>query len=146
MTKVLEDFALDTECWMHFSVQHPTCTQPFIHYTSPRLRTEGGALLDTIHEANFQLYGSLMTARRRDTSQIAAELAEAKAKLVEAEAQTKAKVAEVQAACADAEKASKAADAKLSEFQAAREAAEKESTQLIAALALTGIMIPGLTK
>ncbi|EEB92439.1 hypothetical protein MPER_09049, partial [Moniliophthora perniciosa FA553] len=75
----LEDLSNDTGCWLHFSAQHPTSQQPFTHYTSKRLRAEGGELMDAVHAAEHELYSSLMTARRRDASQIAAELAKAKA-------------------------------------------------------------------
>ncbi|KAK7030294.1 hypothetical protein VNI00_014311 [Paramarasmius palmivorus] len=73
MTK-LDDLARSTGCWLHFSAQHPTANQPFIYYTSEHLRTEGGELLDTLHDTNRRMYQSLMTARRRDTTQIAARL------------------------------------------------------------------------
>uniref|UniRef100_A0A0W0FFU1 Uncharacterized protein n=1 Tax=Moniliophthora roreri TaxID=221103 RepID=A0A0W0FFU1_MONRR len=75
----LEDLSNDTECWLHFSAQHSTSQQPFIHYTSKCLQAEGGELMDGVHAAEHELYSSLMTARRHDVSQIAAELAKAKA-------------------------------------------------------------------
>ncbi|KAK7053193.1 hypothetical protein VNI00_003812 [Paramarasmius palmivorus] len=88
----MHDLSEITGSWLHFSAQHPTASQPFIHYTSKRLRTEGGELLDNLHQANHELYQSLMTARR------------ASDKLAEVEADAEAKVAEATAAKEAAEK------------------------------------------
>ncbi|KAK7042939.1 hypothetical protein VNI00_008676 [Paramarasmius palmivorus] len=138
MTK-LEDLAEDTGAWVHFSAQHPTANEPFIHFTSKRLRTEGGELLDNLHQANHQLYTSLMSARRCDTSQLAAKLAQANKELARVNAEAEAKIAEAkQAAAVEVE-------LKLAEANAAKLAAEKEFQRIRAALNLAGVVIPGLT-
>ncbi|KAK7014727.1 hypothetical protein VNI00_019315 [Paramarasmius palmivorus] len=138
MTK-LEDLAEDTGAWVHFSAQHPTANEPFIHFTSRRLRTEGGDLLDGLHQANHQLYTSLMSARRCDTTQLAAKLAHANEELARVNAEAEAKIVEAKkVAAAEAE-------SKLAEAHAAKEAAEKDFQRIRAALSLAGIVIPGLT-
>ncbi|KAK7053029.1 hypothetical protein VNI00_004350 [Paramarasmius palmivorus] len=101
----MHDLAEITGSWIHFSAQHPTASQPFIHYTSKRLRSEGGELLDNLHQSNHELYQSLMTARRCDTTQLAAQLAKATDKLAQVEADAEARVAEANAAKLAAEKA-----------------------------------------
>ncbi|KAK7020172.1 hypothetical protein VNI00_017851 [Paramarasmius palmivorus] len=117
----MHDLAEITGSWVHFSAQHPTASQPFIHYTSKRLRTEGGELLDNLHHANHELYQSLMTARRCDTTQLAAQLARASDKLAEVEANAQAKVAEA---------------------TAAKDAAEKAAADLRAVLLAAGLPVP----
>ncbi|KAK7034478.1 hypothetical protein VNI00_012325 [Paramarasmius palmivorus] len=117
----MHDLAEITGSWIHFSAQHPTASQPFIHYTSKRLRTEGGELLDNLHQANHELYQLLMTARRCDTTQLAAQLARASDKLAEVEADAQAKVAEA---------------------TAAKEAAEKTASDLRAMLVAAGLPVP----
>ncbi|KAK7045786.1 hypothetical protein VNI00_007187 [Paramarasmius palmivorus] len=139
MTK-LEDLAEDTGAWVHFSAQHPTANEPFIHFTSRRLRTEGGELLDNLHQANHQLYTSLMTARRCDTSQLAAKLASANEELARVNAEAEAKIAEAR------QFAAKEVETQLAEANAAKEAAEKDFRRVRAALELAGIVIPGLTS
>ncbi|KAK7041685.1 hypothetical protein VNI00_008974 [Paramarasmius palmivorus] len=90
MTK-LEDLATETGCWIYFNAQLPTSQHPFIHYTSERLRSEGGELMDGVHQASRKMYSSLQAARRRDASQIAADLETVRDEL------TRAKDAEVAA-------------------------------------------------
>ncbi|KAK7020764.1 hypothetical protein VNI00_017583 [Paramarasmius palmivorus] len=108
----LHDLAEITGSWVHFSAQHPTASQPFIHYTSKRLRT------------NHELYQSLMTARRCDTTQLAAQLAKATGKLAQVEAD---------------------AEARILEATAAKEAAEKATTELRAMIAAAGINIANVS-
>ncbi|KAK7018713.1 hypothetical protein VNI00_018306 [Paramarasmius palmivorus] len=117
----MHDLAEITGSWIHFSAQHPTASQPFIHYTSKRLRTEGGELLDNLHNANHELYQSLMTARRCDTTQLVAQLARASDKIAEVEAE---------------------AETKIAEATAAKEAAEKAATDLRAMLVAAGLPVP----
>ncbi|KAK7059099.1 hypothetical protein VNI00_001724 [Paramarasmius palmivorus] len=124
----LDDLATRTGCWLYFSAQHPTSTQPFIHYTSQRLRTEGGGLLDAVHEANRQLYSSLKTARRRDTAPLAADLAKAQETLKQVQDE-----ALVQIAAKEAE--AKEAEARLA-------AANATTSKLIAEMAKHGIPVP----
>ncbi|KAK7023414.1 hypothetical protein VNI00_016772 [Paramarasmius palmivorus] len=119
----LHDLAEITGSWVHFSAQHPTASQPFIHYTSKRLRSEGGELLDNLHQANHELYQSLMTARRCDTTQIAAQLAKATGKLAEVEADAQAKIAEA---------------------TAAKEAAEKATAELREMMIAAGVPVPNI--
>ncbi|KAK7038865.1 hypothetical protein VNI00_010495 [Paramarasmius palmivorus] len=101
----MHDLAEITGSWLHFSAQHPTASQPFIHYTSKRLRSEGGELLDNLHQANHELYQSLMTARRCDTTQLAAQLAKVTERLAQVEADAQARIAEANAAKLAAEAA-----------------------------------------
>ncbi|KAK7037388.1 hypothetical protein VNI00_011138 [Paramarasmius palmivorus] len=118
---LIHDLAEITGSWVHFSAQHPTASQPFIHYTSKRLRSEGGDLLDNLHQANHELYQSLMTARRCDTTQLAAQLARTSDKLVQVEADAEAKVADA---------------------TAAKEAAEKVVSDLRAVIVAAGLPLP----
>ncbi|KAK7020676.1 hypothetical protein VNI00_017666 [Paramarasmius palmivorus] len=83
MTK-LKDLATETGCWLYFNAQLPTSQHPFIHYTSERLRSEGGDLMDSVHQASKRMYSSLQAARRRDASQIAADLETARDELTRA--------------------------------------------------------------
>ncbi|KAK7034054.1 hypothetical protein VNI00_012485 [Paramarasmius palmivorus] len=80
----LEDLATETGCWLYFNAQLPTSQHPFIHYTSERLRSEGGELMDSVHQASKRMYSSLQAARRRDASQIAADLETARDELTRA--------------------------------------------------------------
>ncbi|KAK7028891.1 hypothetical protein VNI00_014815 [Paramarasmius palmivorus] len=72
-----EDLAHETGCWLYLSAQLPTANVPFTHFTSERLRAEGGAIMDEIHDASDRLYDSLMSARRRDNAQLASEIIKA---------------------------------------------------------------------
>ncbi|KAK7018642.1 hypothetical protein VNI00_018353 [Paramarasmius palmivorus] len=124
----LEDFAEATGAWVHFSAQHPTATQPFMHFTSTRLRLEGGEMLDTLHEANHNLYSSLMTARRCDTTQLAGQLARANEELIRANQAKK-----------DAERE---AQAQVAEATAAKETAERLAAEMRDIMSKHGLSLP----
>ncbi|KAK7058465.1 hypothetical protein VNI00_002099 [Paramarasmius palmivorus] len=124
----LEDFAEATGAWVHFSAQHLTATQPFMHFTSTRLRLEGGDMLDTLHEANHNLYSSLMTARRCDTTQLAGQLARANEELIRANQAKKA--------------AQREAQAQVAEATAAKETAERLAAEMRDIMSKHGISLP----
>ncbi|KAK7019227.1 hypothetical protein VNI00_018127 [Paramarasmius palmivorus] len=69
-----EDLAHETGCWLYISAQLPTSNVPFTHFSSERLRAEGGTILDEVHDASDRMYDTLVSARRRDNAQLASEI------------------------------------------------------------------------
>ncbi|EEB97559.1 hypothetical protein MPER_03096, partial [Moniliophthora perniciosa FA553] len=91
----LEDLAMETGCWLYFAAQFPTSQNQFVHYASERLRNEGGELMNDLHQTSKRLFTGLMTARRRDTVQITAQLTAVQVELAQAKAVERAQAEEL---------------------------------------------------
>ncbi|KAJ3562063.1 hypothetical protein NP233_g9808 [Leucocoprinus birnbaumii] len=81
----IENLAVETGCWIYFAAQHATAVTPYIHYASPRLRTEAGPELDIIHTNFSIIMKTLVMARRREVMELTLELEENRERLQDAQ-------------------------------------------------------------
>ena len=79
-----EAISVETGCWLYIGAQHLTATAPFSHYSSPRLRQEGLAELNSIHNQLSQTMVALVAARRQEAKSLALDLAATRAHLLSA--------------------------------------------------------------
>ncbi|KAJ3561054.1 hypothetical protein NP233_g10432 [Leucocoprinus birnbaumii] len=84
LTRV-ENLAVETGCWIYLAAQHATAVTPYIHYASPRLRTEAGPELDIIHTNFSIIMKTLVMARRREVMELTLELEENRERLQDAQ-------------------------------------------------------------
>lgn len=77
--KQAERLSAQTGSWVYLAMHHVTANKPFIHYSSARLRTEGGVQANNLANAVSTLMSALHSARRAELVALNIELARIKA-------------------------------------------------------------------
>ncbi|KAJ7693705.1 hypothetical protein B0H17DRAFT_862983, partial [Mycena rosella] len=57
----------ETGCYLFFTAQHVAAKDPFVHYSSPRIRREGKPEVEDITNQFNRLFLSLIAARNQTT-------------------------------------------------------------------------------
>ncbi|KAK7030575.1 hypothetical protein R3P38DRAFT_2774895 [Favolaschia claudopus] len=69
-----ENLAEETSCWLFIAAQHPNATEPFYHYSSPKLIRDAKTDVEDITNLFNTLFTNLKTARQQDTLDLTKKL------------------------------------------------------------------------